>query len=135
MNELDQALYTALTSGTALTALLAGTTSVYYGVAPHDVDLDYVVFNQQSGPYQQLAPSHELLDSIYQVKGISDTSMLKAGQIAAQIQAVMDTALTISAHTNLWQERTARVRFIEVTAEGERFYHSGYLYRIRLEVD
>jgi hypothetical protein len=115
--------------------LLAGTTSIYYGIAPHDASLDFVVFNQQSGPYQQLAPSHELLDSVYQIKAISDTSMLKAGQIAAQIKVVMDSDLVVSAHTNLWQKRTARVRFVEVTPEGERFYHSGYLYRIRLEVD
>jgi len=130
---LDIALYTALTGGTALTALLAGTASVYYGLAPRGSAFDYVIFNQQAGGIIQTAAECETEDPAYLVKGISSTSIAAAVSIANEIHNIMASDLNVSGYTNLWQERAERVKYTEVADDGQLFYHAGYVYQFRLE--
>jgi hypothetical protein len=80
-------------------------------------------------------------DLTYQIKGISDHSMGRAGSIANQIYNRMHvmgehapgTALVVSGFATFWQGRTRPVRYREATPEGETFYHAGGFYRIVLE--
>ncbi len=48
MNALAASIYGTLTGGTALTALLAGTASIYNTVVPQGAAFPYLVFNQQA---------------------------------------------------------------------------------------
>ena len=133
MNALETALYEALTGGTALAALLAGTASVYNNIAPPGSAFDYVVFNQQVGDDENM-DAHRRVDWRYMVKGISSVSMAAGGSIAAEIDSLLHAIpLTVSGWTNIWQRRLSTVRYQEVTAEGECFYHCGGIYQFRLE--
>lgn len=133
MNALEIALYEALTGGTALTALLAGTTSVYNNTAPADSPFDYVSFNQQVGDDENM-DDHRRVDWRYTVKGVSAVSMAAGGNIATEIDALLHAIpLTVSGWTNIWQRRLNTIRYQEITAEGECFYHCGGIYQFRLE--
>lgn len=133
MNALETALYEALIDGTALTALLAGTASVYNNTAPADSSFDYVLFNQQTGDDENM-DDHRRVDWRYTVKGISEVSMLAGGNIAIEIDALLHASpLSVTGWTNIWQRRLSVIRYQEVTAEGERFYHCGGIYQFRLE--
>lgn len=133
MNALETAIFEAMTGGTALTALLAGTASVYNNVAPPASSYDYVVFNQQAGADENM-DEHRRVDWRYTVKAVSGTSTAAAGLIANEIDDLLhDAPLTISGYVNLWQRRVSTVRFTEVTPEGEYYYHAGGIYQFRLE--
>ena len=134
MNALETALYTQLTGGTALTALLAGTTSVYNTQAPPGAAFPYVVFNLASGLTENV-DDNERDDLYYTVKGVGTATMGQVGNIAAQLDSLLHKqSLSVSGYTNLWQRRTARVQYAEVDA-GITYYHQGGTYRFRLHKD
>ena len=133
MNALKQALYEAMTGGTALTALLAGTASIYNSIAPPGSSFDYVVFNQQAGADENM-DDHRRTDWRYTVKAVSATSPAAAGIIAAAIDDLLhDAPLSVTGYANLWQRRVSTVEFTEVTPAGEYYYHAGGIYQFRLE--
>lgn len=132
MNELETAIYEKLTGGTALTALLAGTASVYNEIAPRGAAAPYVIFGLQAGGDENMIPVR-YKNYLYRIKAVSETSMKNAGQIDAQIDALMhDTTLTVSGWQNFWCMRESDFRYVETTSEGRNIWHAGGVYRIRL---
>ena len=132
MNSLETALYSTLTGGTALTALLAGTTSVYNSAVPRDVSYDVVVFQLMGGGDDNETPTRSK-SLVYMVKGVSQTSMKTAGLIDNQIDTLLHRkTLTVTGWTNFWTAREQDIEFVETTPEGRNYWHSGGLYRVRL---
>ena len=130
---IDAQLDALLDGGTALTALLAGTASVYNAVMPRTAAFPCVVFNQQAGTEPNDNP-HRTMTYLYTVQALSDVGMTQAGAIDTQLDALLDgsTALTATGYTTIWAARESMVRYVETTPEGEYRYHSGGVYRIRL---
>ncbi len=132
MNELDTAFYSKLTGGTALTTLLAGTTSVYNQVVPRSAAMPYVVFNIQAGGPENMCPT-EFESMVYLVKAVSATSALAAGSIDAQIHTLLHKGtLTVTGWTNFWLARETRIQYVETAPEGAYIWHVGGTYRVRL---
>jgi hypothetical protein len=129
------ALYSRLTGGTALTALLSGTTAIYDTVAPQGATLPYVVFNQQAGRTENL-DGNRRDDVFVTVKAITAASLKAAEAIDAQVDTLLhDSLLTVTGYTALWQRRTESIRYAEPMPGGGHYYHAGGVYRIRLHKD
>lgn len=135
MNILEQALYTTLTGGTALTALLAGTACVYNQSIPASGEYPCVVFAFGGGGDANATPIRRK-DVVYSVKAISQTSVANAGSIDAAIDSLLhNKGLTIAGWSNWWAAREGDISYTEVTERGERYYHNGGVYRFRLSAE
>ena len=137
---LEAALYTRLTGGTAFTALLSGTASVYNTVAPAGASYPFCVFNLASGIDLNAEPGHRRHQLDYQIKVVSQTSQANAGLASVQLDALMHAAgpsaasrLSVTGYRNLFQERIHPVRFVEPSDVATPYYHSGGVYRFHLE--
>src|SRR5512135_1132579 len=111
-NAMGSAVYSKLSGGTALTALLAGTTSIYNTDAPFNAAYDYVIFNVQ-GAGESNDTAHRVKDVTLQVRGYS-TSLSKAGSIDAQRDALLHGgSLSITGWRTLWQVRSQDIELVE----------------------
>ena len=135
MNEVETGLFTLLTGGTALTALLTdGTAGVYAYIAHRGASGNYVVYNLVGGGAEATFPN-QFDTLVYSIKGISHYSMGSAGAIDAQLRALIhdqETTISVADHGVWWSEREDPFRYIEVTPEGDDVFHAGANYRIRL---
>ena len=132
MNVFKQALYTKLTGGTALVAKLAGTASVYDMVPPSGATFPYVVFGYSGGGYENITPVR-YKNFLYFVKAVSKTSSKNAGEIDAEIDALLhDTTLTVTGWTNFSIAREDDLDYTEFDREGRSIWHVGGVYRVRL---
>ena len=134
MNAVGTALYARLVGGTALTALLGdGTAGVYHNRAPEGSTYPLVVFNLQSGLDDNKSP-HRARQVLYQVKGVSATNMVNAGNIDAAADALLhlSTLAVASPWQNYWLVREQDVQFEELAPDGQRYYHQGGIYRARI---
>lgn len=130
-NALNTALYTTLQGGTALTALLAGTTSIYNQQAPEGATLPYVVYNQQAGGPDNIT-NGDLRSVVYYVRGYA-SSPTTAGSIDAQISTLLHKqTLSVSGWTNIWTAREDEFSLVEVPLDSNPIYSVGAFYRIRL---
>jgi len=129
-NALKAALRTRLTAATALTALLSGTTAVYYGVAPTGTALPYVVVTIATDRDAHVTPTRELLYTV-DIKAIDDDGPT-AGTIAAQIDEAMKTDVDVASWGTVDQWRERGIDYEELDA-GKRYYHQGGTWQIRLE--
>ena len=130
-NELNAALYSTLTGGTALTSLLAGTTSVYFLQAPEDATLPYVVYSYQAGGAENVTPSDMRSQLVY-TRGYASTPAL-AGSIDAQISSLLHRqTLSVSGWANFWTAREEDFILVENPPDKSPIYMSGASYRIRL---
>jgi len=132
MNAVKAAIYTKLTGASALTDLLAGTTSVYDNKAPRGADMPYVIFGLQGGGDENITQVR-YKSNLYSIKGVSESSAKEAGDIDTEIDALMhDTELTVSGWTNFSCNREEDFDYVETTPEGDNVWHDGAIYRIRL---
>lgn len=132
-NALNTSLYEVLQASTALTGLLAGTTSIYHKQAPDGVELDYIVFNVQGGGDENLTPNRTK-NLVCFVRGFSGSGAAKAGSIDAQIDVVLHgQTLTVAGWTNFWLARETDLEAVEVTKSGEKIDMAGGFYRIKLD--
>lgn len=132
MNQLMTGLYAKLTGGTALTALLSGTTAVYDSLAPQSAALPYVIFQQQAWNVETADPRRRE-DAYMLVKAVSATGFAQAGSIDAACDALLDGgSISVTGHTVMWQKRIEQIRYIETDQAGRNIYHQGGLYQIRL---
>jgi len=132
-NALNTAIYSTLSGGTALTALLAGTTAVYYMQAPDAATLDYVVWNWQAGPTDDNETAKRANTGLAFVRAYSGTSAARAGSIDAQIDALLhNKTLTVSGWTNFWTAREESMSLVEVDEAGKQIFMAGATYRVRL---
>lgn len=131
-NALNAAIYSTLSSGTALTALLAGTTAIYNMQAVDGATFDYVVFNVQGGGDDNLT-AHRTKNLVLFVRGYSSTSAARAGSIDAKVDALLHNAvLNVSGWSNFWSAREEDVSTVEVTESGNKIWMAGGMYRLRL---
>lgn len=132
MNVLDTALFSKMSSGTALTALLAGTNSIYHLHAPEGASMPYVVFNIQGGGNENITPS-DMRNYLVYVRGYAGTAVV-AGSIDTQISALLDKGtLSVSGYTNFWTVRETDIESADLLPNGKYVYGSGAIYRIRLD--
>jgi hypothetical protein len=131
MNSISSAIYLTLQQGTALTALLAGTTSIYKDIAPDNASYPYVVFNLQGGGETNETPNRAK-NMVYFIRAYSKTSTANAGNIDTQIDNLLHgKTLSISGRNNFWTAREGEIENTEVLSNGDRVYSAGALYRIR----
>lgn len=132
MNALKTALYTKLTGASALTALLASATSVYDGVAPRGASTPYVIFHVQDDRDENSC-SDRMLDDDVLVKGVSTTSAQQAGNLAAQIDALLHNGtLAVTGWRVFWLRRSTGVDYVETKPDGTNVWHTGGIYRLRM---
>ena len=131
-NALNTAIYSTLSAGTALTALLAGTTAIYNMQAPDGATLPYCIFNMQGGGDDNMT-AHRTKSLVMFVRGYSSTSAARAGSIDAQIDALLHNAvLSVSGWSNFWLAREEDMATAEVTEAGNTIWMAGGLYRLRI---
>jgi hypothetical protein len=132
-NALGAAVYSKLSGGTALTALLSGGTASIYNVEPpFEADYDYVVFNVQTGA-EQNDTQHRVKDITLQVRGYS-TALNRAGSIDAACDALLHAGtLSISGWSMLWLVRGQDVELIEYDESDRPIYTRGGLYDLKIE--
>jgi len=131
-NALNTAIYSTLSAGTTLTALLAGTSAIYNMQAVDGATFDYVVWNTQGGGDDNLT-AHRTKNLVLFVRGYSSTSAARAGSIDTQIDALLHKAvLTVSGWSNFWAAREEDVATVEVTESGNKIWMAGGMYRLRL---
>lgn len=132
-NPLNAALAAKLRGGTALTALLAGTTSVYYMEAPDNAALDYVIFSPQGGGDTN-DTANRVKNLVYYIRGYSNVSAAKAGSIDAQADALIHgAALIVTGWANIWCAREEDIALVEDYPNGVHLYNAGGMYRIMLD--
>ncbi len=132
-NALNAAIYGRLAGATALTSLLAGTTSVYHLQAPKDASLDYVVFNVQAGGDDNLT-GNRTKNLVVSARGYSAVGPAKSGSIDAQVDAALHMKpLTITGWGNFWIARETDLELVEFDSSGVPTWMSGALYRVRLD--
>ena len=132
MNEVDAALYTRL-QGTAVTSLLAGTTSIYHLQAPEGAALPYIVWNIQGGGDENL-DANRTKNLVYWIRAYSGVSAAEAGSIDAQIDSALHMQpLTVSGWTNIWLAREEDIEMPITEPSGELTFVAGGLYRNRLD--
>jgi len=133
VNALNAAIYSKLNAATALTNLLAGTTSIYYQQAPDEASYDYVVFSHQAGGPANIYAG-DLRDQLVFVRGYSATGPAAAGSIDAQISALLHrNSVSVSGYDNFWLVRQEEFNLIENAPNNNKVWMAGAIYRIRLD--
>ena len=131
-NVLNQALFTRLSTGTALTTALGGT-AIYYQLAPDDAALPYVVWSYQFGPNEPQRTRHRDPEALVYVRGYAAKAN-QAGSIDAAVDALLHARpLTVTGYTNYWIGRTQSIADVEVDDAQFKTYSAGALYDIRVD--
>ncbi len=139
LNALSAAIWTRLTGGTALTALLGdGTAGVFEDHAGQAAALPYVIFHEQAGNWDQTmrepgGSATRFYSGLWSVRAVSGSAYPKeAAAIDAQIDARLhDAALTVTGFGLLRVARESTLRYPE-TEGNQTFQHVGALYRVEL---
>jgi len=125
-------LYTKLQGGTALTALLSGTTAIYHLQAPDNSTLPYIVFSTQAGGPENITSS-DMRNLLIYVRGYA-ASPTTAGSIDAQIENLLHKqALSVSGYTNYWSVKQQDVSLVETPPNSNPVYSYGGIYQFRLD--
>lgn len=131
MIEIDQALYSKLSGGTALVTALGGT-AIYAQEAPEGAALPFVVFNFAGGGREFINPS-PLTNVVYYVTSYAATRA-QAGTIAGLVDALLNGgSITVSGYTNF---DTHGEEFLPIPVDHTNaapVYGSGRVYRIRID--
>lgn len=131
-NALGSAVYSKLTGSTALTSLLAGTTSIYNVMPPYEAAYDYVVFNMQ-GAAEPNDTQHRVKDITLQVRAYS-TALNRAGSIDYQADALLHNGLlSITGWTQIFLARSADIELVEYDESDRPIYTRGGLYDLKIE--
>jgi hypothetical protein len=131
VNDTATAIYSALTSGTQVTSLLAGTTSIYHMQAPDNSNLPYVVFSLQAGGPELINPS-KLETNTWWIRVYSVTSASNAAQIFEQVDLKLNRVnISITGATTIQCVRDGNIALVENPPKGIPIYTCGGMYRIR----
>jgi hypothetical protein len=132
MNVLSSAIYSKL-QGTAVTSLLAGTTSIYNQQAPDNATMPFIVFNLQGGGDENF-DQHRTKNLVYFIRGYSQVSAAQAGSIDTAIDAAMHLqTLTPTGWSNFWTAREEDLTAVENSPSGQKIWMAGGFYRIKIE--
>jgi hypothetical protein len=136
MKALNTAIYSRLSSATALTSLLSGTSAIYATQAPEQAVYPYVVYSLQGGGDENMT-ANRTKNLVVFVRAYSKQSNAQAGSIDAQL----DTALhmipftSVSGWANIWMAREDDLELVENPPTGGQIWMNGGLYRVRLDKD
>lgn len=128
------ALYGKITASSAVTSLLSGTASVYYGVAPASAAFPLIVFQQTSGvpvySFKQNGAAYE--NEVWMIKAIDrSTSSNTVDSIAHALDtALTDANLSIAGYSQMYLKRESDVPPIVETVEGQQYRHAGAQFRL-----
>ncbi len=130
MNELNAAIFSALSSGTALVGALGGT-AIYHMQAPEGAALPYVVYSWQGGGRTNEVPN--LTNRVEFVRAYA-ANAAQAGTIDAYCKALLDNkTLTVTGWTNIWTVREDDYESVETPVNGVPVYAIGGMYRVILD--
>lgn len=133
MNVMDAAIYTKLQTTSAVTSLLAGTTSIYSGQAPDNATMPFIVFNVQGGGDENL-DRHRTKNLVYLIRAYSQVSKAQAGSIDAAIDTALHLqTLNPSGWANFWTARTEDLSLVDNPPSGQKIWMVGGLYQVRIE--
>lgn len=127
---LEAALFAKL--NVAAVKATAGATGVYNRIAPQAAALPFVVFQWQGGGDEN---SHSIRSRnlVYTVQALA-ASLTAAETIDAACDVLLhDGALTVTGYNKFWMRRESDIAYQEVDPTGVVIYHSGGMYRIRIE--
>jgi len=130
-NALNKGIYDTLKGGTALISVLGGT-ALYYGQAPQDVSLPYVVWSYQYSSPDNITPSISTTQLVY-IRAYAETAA-QAGTIDARICDLLHKqTLSVTGWTNFWSARETEFAYPETDEAGVTTWTAGAYYRIRLD--
>ena len=134
-NALNAAVYSRLSADAALGSLLGGTVGkVFYQQAPDNYAYPYVVFDWQAGGDENLTPSR-MKNMVMHVRGYNTTGAALAGTIDARLDTLLHNyTFTVVGWTNFQTMREEDISIVENPPDGEKVFHAGGLYRVRLGV-
>jgi hypothetical protein len=131
-NLIASAMYAKLTGGTALTALLASTTSVYRNQGPEGAARPFVVFSQYAGGPININPS-DLREVVYFVRAYAATAAAAGSIDAAASTLLHNGTLSVSGYTCVNVAREMDFELVENPSDGEQSFMVGGTYRISLD--
>ncbi len=131
IDDTADALYDTLKAGTALTALLSGTTAIYHLQAKDGAALPYVVFNHQGGGPENISKA-DLESNTWWIRVYSVTSALNAAQIFEEVDKLLHKKnISITDATTIQCVREQNIALIENPPKGQPVYTCGGMYLIR----
>ncbi len=110
----------------------AGATGVYNRIAPQTTALPYVIFQWQGGGDENSHPDRSR-DVIYTIKALARDAVTADTIDAACDVLLHDGLITVTGYNVIWLRRESDVAYSEVDASGQPVYHTGGMYRIRIE--
>lgn len=132
INLLNSALYSKLSAGTALTALLAGgTAGIYHMQAPEGAALPYVVYSWQGGGQTNEVP--DLQNRIEFIRCYASSAATAGSADAAIYNLLHGQSLSITGWTTVSLQREDDYETVEIPANGSPVYTMGGLYRLILD--
>ena len=135
MLAVDDALYSVLSAGTALTALLGGT-AIYNALGPRGTataTYPLVIFTKSAGTDDNDSP-RRTKSLLYQATGISAKGKKEAEDIDNAIDTLLhDAALSVTGWSEYWVRRESDISYVEQIPGGKVLWHEGGLYRVRIQ--
>lgn len=133
MKALNAAIYNKLSSATAVTTYLPGTSSIYALQAPEGSTMPYIVYNIQGGGDRN-DTSHRVKDLVVWVRAYSGSSNAQAGSIDAAIDAQLHMGtISVSGWSNIWLAREGDIEMVQNDPTGKQVWTNGGLYRVLIE--
>jgi hypothetical protein len=139
-NAIYTALYSKLSGGTALCALIGGTATprIYHSIAP-DTDtattFPCVIFDWVAGGYSATS-QHVDGEGIFRIRAIATTSSKDAGAVAVEVFNLLDRSslgsITGYSGISLFAE-PPHMDVLEPTEKGTYYFTAGDDYRLRVE--
>lgn len=131
MDAFRASVFAALNGSSALTDLLATTTSIYHRRAPFDAAFPFIIFTKHTGVPIWAFAGNPIANQVWLFKGIDrGLSSGKAEDIDKQIGVVLtDPVMTLSDGTLLYMRRESDVDYEEGTDPDTLIHHVGGLYR------
>jgi Protein of unknown function (DUF3168) len=131
LGDSGSAIFTTLKAGTALTALLAGTTAIYDQQAPDGATLPYVVFSHQGGG-PDLITSANMENNLWFVRAYTSASSQHASAIFAEVDALLHKKnIAIGSLNTFWCAREENLQLVETEPNQAKVWMRGGSYRIR----
>jgi len=131
MNELSDAIYTALANNTNLTNLVS--LRIYRDVAPQTATYPLVTFQMVAGGTVTETPT-DAANPMYLVSAISDSSAAQAETLAGYIHtALHKVTLSVSGWTNIWTAVGTHLDTVQLpSSSGVPLWQAGRFVSFRL---
>lgn len=130
-NALNAGIYSKLTGGTALITSLGGT-AIYYGQAPDDANLPYVVWSYQYSAPDNMTPRESTQQVVY-IRAYAGAAA-QAGTIDGLICDLLHKgSVTASGWNNFWIARETEFAYPEVDEAKVTTWTAGAYYRVRMD--